>query len=87
VNDRLLLREMEKPEKIYLNNPNLYHAIAEGRAPDKGALRETFHLAMLRTGHHMSVPVKGDFLVDEEITLEVGGKGKDGGQLRNLENA
>jgi len=81
------LREMEKPEKIYLNNPNLYHALASGKEPDKGAMRETFLLAMLRTGHHVSVPAKGDFLVNDEVTLEVGGKSKDGGQIRNLENA
>jgi predicted AAA+ superfamily ATPase len=81
------LREMEKPEKIYLNNPNLYHALAEGREPDRGAMRETFLLAMLGTGHNVSVPAKGDFLVNDSITIEVGGKNKDAGQIRNVENA
>jgi hypothetical protein len=33
---------MEKPEKIYLNNPNLYYALAGGKAPESGATRETF---------------------------------------------
>jgi hypothetical protein len=36
------LRAMEKPEKIYLNNPNLYYALAGGKAPESGATRETF---------------------------------------------
>jgi uncharacterized protein len=36
------LRAMEKPEKIYLNNPNLYHALAGGANPESGAMRETF---------------------------------------------
>ncbi|KAF0218058.1 MAG: ATPase [Geobacteraceae bacterium] len=81
------LRELEKPEKIYLNNPNLYYAMAEGRAPDTGAMRETFLLNMLRTGHSVSVPGQGDFLVDDTITFEVGGKNKDGRQIRNVANA
>ena len=81
------MRELEKPEKIYLNNPNLYHALAEGRSPGVGAMRETFFLNMLRTGHAVSVPAKGDFLVDESITFEVGGKSKDSGQIQNIANA
>ena len=81
------LREMEKPEKIYLNNPNLYHAMAGGREPDSGAMRETFLLNMLRTCHTVSVPAKGDFLVDDAITFEVGGKNKDAGQIRDIANA
>lgn len=81
------LRELEKPEKIYLNNPNLYHALAAGRNPGVGAMRETFFLNMLRTGHTVTVPAKGDFLVDEAITFEVGGKSKDAGQIMNIDNA
>lgn len=81
------LREMEKPEKIYLNNPNLYHALAEGRAPNSGTIRETFLLNMLRSGYGVSVPAKGDFLVDDRITLEIGGRTKDGSQIRGLADA
>jgi predicted AAA+ superfamily ATPase len=81
------LRELEKPEKIYLNNPNLYHALAEGHSPGVGAMRETFFLNMLRTGHTVSVPVKGDFLVDEALTFEVGGKSKDASQIKDVANA
>ncbi len=81
------LREMEKPEKIYLNDPNLYHALAGGRAPDTGAIRETFFLNMLRTGHAVTAPAKGDFLVDDTFTFEIGGKGKDGSQIKNIANA
>jgi len=81
------LREMEKPEKVYLNNPNLYYALAGGKAPDSGAVRETFFLNMLRVGHSVSIPAKGDFLVDGTITFEIGGKNKDNSQLKNIENA
>jgi predicted AAA+ superfamily ATPase len=80
------LRELEKPEKIYLNNPNLCYALTGGSAPDSGALRETFLLSMLRISHRVTAPARGDFLVDDTITIEVGGKGKDGRQLLGIEN-
>lgn len=81
------LREMEKPEKVYLNNPNLYHALAGGKSPDSGAMRETFFLNMLHVGHNVSVPIKGDFLVNDAITFEVRGKNKDSSQIKKIENA
>lgn len=81
------LREMEKPEKIYLNNPNLYHALAGSKEPDTGAIRETFFLSMLRTGHGVTAPAKGDFLVDDTFTFEVGGKSKNADQIRSVANA
>jgi predicted AAA+ superfamily ATPase len=80
------LRELEKPEKIYLNNPNLCYALTGGSAPDSGALRETFLLSMLRISHRVTAPARGDFLVDDTITIEVGGKGKDGRQLQGIAN-
>lgn len=81
------LREMEKPEKIYLDNPNLYHALADIRDPNSGAIRETFFLNMLRVSHGVTVPARGDFLVEDSITFEVGGKNKDEGQIRAVENS
>ena len=57
------------------------------KAPGIGAMRETFFLNMLGVNHSVSVPVKGDFLVNDEITFEVGGKNKDSSQIQNTENA
>lgn len=81
------LRAMEKPEKIYLNNPNLYWALSGAKAPESGATRETFFLNMLRPNHRVRIPAKGDFLVDEALTFEVGGKNKDGSQIKDVENS
>jgi predicted AAA+ superfamily ATPase len=81
------LREMEKPEKIYLNNPNLYHALARTAIPDTGAMRETFFLNMLLVKHSVSVPSRGDFLIDDVFTFEVGGKEKDSAQIKGIDNA
>jgi uncharacterized protein len=81
------LRVLEKPEKIYLNNPTLYHGLAGSSAPDSGAVRETFFLSMARVANQVSVPAKGDFLVNDQMTFEVGGKNKDASQIQGLENA
>jgi predicted AAA+ superfamily ATPase len=79
-------RELEKPEKIYLNNPNLYHALAGGNTPGSGAMRETFFLNMLRVNHDVTVPARGNFLVDDVLTFEVGGRTKDSRQIKNIDN-
>jgi uncharacterized protein len=42
---------------------------------------------MLRPGHTVSVPARGDFLVNEALTFEVGGKNKDSSQIKALENS
>ncbi len=81
------LRQMEKPEKIYLNNPNLYAALAGGKAPESGAVRETFFLNMLQVGHSVTVPARGDFLVNGALTFEVGGKNKESRQIKGIVNA
>jgi hypothetical protein len=81
------LRAMEKPEKIYLNNPNLYRALAGAAAADRGAVRETFFLNMLQSDHTVRVAAKGDFLIDGSLTFEIGGKGKDAAQIKGIENA
>jgi hypothetical protein len=42
---------------------------------------------MLRPGHSVRVPARGDFLVDETLTFEVGGKNKDGSQIKEIDNS
>ncbi len=81
------LRAMEKPAKIYLNNPSLYHALATAEKPESGAIRETFFLNMLRTHHAVSVAERGDFLVNGNLTFEVGGKNKKGSQIKGVERS
>jgi len=78
------LRPMEKPEKIYLHSPGLAHALAPGRSPDKGNLRESFLAAMLATDHGVTIPAVGDFLVDGNRTIEVGGRKKTATQIKSI---
>jgi len=79
-------QKMAKPEKLYLNNPNLMYALAPANA-DKGTLRETFFLNQLQDNHKVELPRAGDFIVDDTYTFEVGGKNKTPRQLTGIQNA
>ncbi|NOZ69201.1 MAG: ATP-binding protein [Deferribacteres bacterium] len=81
------LRQLEKPEKIYLNNPNLIYAISGSAPVDIGNLRETFFINMANASHRITTPAKGDFLVDGIYTFEIGGKNKGFSQIREIENS
>ena len=81
------LRELEKPEKIYLNNPNLIHAISSRMPLEIGNLRETFFLYIVETSHKVSSPAQGDFLVDGRYTFEIGGKNKDFSQIKDIKDS
>jgi len=63
---------MEKPEKIFLSNPNLIHALSP--ETNMGTIRETFFLSALGGKHVLKPPRLGDFLVDDTYRFEVGGK-------------
>ncbi len=77
---------LRKPDKIYLNNPNLIYALSQGNS-DKGKERETFFLNQLIVQHQVSYPKQGDFLVDKKYTFEIGGKGKTNKQVQETANA
>ena len=79
------LREMEKPEKIFLNNPNLIYAFSPNT--DMGAIRETFFLNMLSSKHTVKSPHQGDFCVDDTYIFEIGGKNKNYDQIKDIENS
>jgi uncharacterized protein len=77
---------LQKPGKIYLENPNFLYAFES--SPNLGTLRETFFINQLRnSGHLVSLSKKGDFLIDEKFIFEVGGRSKDSSQIKGLENA
>lgn len=76
------LSSMQKPDKIYFSNPNLYYALHPGE-PNTGAVRESFVLSQLRRGHEVRYPETGDFLIDDQYLIEVGGKNKSEHQIRD----
>jgi len=78
--------KLQKPEKLFLNNPNLAWAFGFDN-PDKGTLRETFMLSQLQAIHHVTHPKRGDFIVDNEFTFEVVGRTKTKKQIAESEQA
>ena len=71
-----------KPEKIFLNNANLMHALCP--RVDVGNMRETFFQNQLSVKHEVNAPRKGDFLVNGRYLFEVGGKNKTFDQIKDV---
>jgi hypothetical protein len=74
-----------KPDKIYLNNPNLNYTYCQ--APKIGTIRETFFANQLQEQHDVTVAAKGDFLIDDKYVFEVGGEGKSFKQIKDIKNS
>jgi predicted AAA+ superfamily ATPase len=79
---------IRKPAKIYINNPNLLHAINRSlkRELDSGGIRETFFVNQVSSKHKVCLHDKGDFLVDDQWVMEIGGKNKKDAQIRQEQN-
>lgn len=77
---------LQKPEKIYLNDTSLAYALAE-KEPDKGNLRETFFLSQMAAAHKINYSAEGDFIANDNIVFEIGGKIKKKKQIRHIKNS
>ncbi len=77
------LQQLEKPEKIYLDNTNLL-SIAESNI---GTIRETFFLNATAQTHNVTYPQKGDFLIDNNYLFEIGGRNKGFTQIKDIPNS
>ena len=75
------MRTVNKPDKLLLNNPNLFHTLCA--APNIGAIRETFFVSQLSHRHQVHYHDQGDFIVDDRFIFEIGGAGKTASQLGN----
>lgn len=75
--------KMQKPDKIYVHNPNTLYAL--GSKESIGTVRECFFVNQMSKGHTVEYgKACGDFLVDGNITIEVGGKDKTFDQIANI---
>jgi predicted AAA+ superfamily ATPase len=74
--------QLESPSKIYLENPNQLYAISS-ETPEIGTVRETFFLNMTSQKHSVKMPKNGDFLIDDNILFEVGGRKKNFNQIKS----
>jgi predicted AAA+ superfamily ATPase len=77
---------LSKPDKIWLHNTNLNFALSE-QLPETGTIRETFFLQHSQENHVVSLPEKGDFLVNNKFLFEIGGKNKSAEQIKNHKNS
>ncbi|MCK5807731.1 ATP-binding protein [bacterium] len=78
-----------KPEKLYINNTSLLVATAglSGIEAEIGTIRETFFANQVRVKHSITIPKKGDFMVDNTFTYEIGGKNKTKKQIATVKNS
>ena len=85
--DLVSVKKMQKPDKIYLENPNLLYALAT--TPVKvGTVRECFVVNQLSHAHTVEYgKTQGDFRVDGKWTFEVGGEKKSFSQIADIPNS
>lgn len=84
--DTFGINYLNKPEKLFLQNTNLIYALAEESA-NIDSIRESFVINQLSVNHNVAYPERGDFMVDNLYTFEVGGKGKTLKQIAGIEDA
>lgn len=80
------ISQLQKPDKIYLDNTNLQYAFSTNNA-NIGNIRETFFVNQLSYKHLVEYTKQGDFRVDGMYTFEIGGAQKTKKQIKDLENA
>ena len=85
--DKKKIGKLSKPDKVYLENPNLLYALAPTKA-DIGTLRETFAIGCLSESHNVEYgKAQGDFKVEGKYTFEIGGRSKDFSQIASLKDS
>jgi predicted AAA+ superfamily ATPase len=77
---------MSKPDKIFLENPNLIFALALEQN-NTGTERESFFMGAVKAKNEVFTPAKGDFMVNHSYVFEVGGKNKSFHQIKDMPNA
>ena len=80
------ISRLQKPAKIYLENTNLIFALSNKNA-NGGNIRETFFANQLAYKNQLIYCEKGDFMVNQLYTFEIGGKNKTGLQIKESADA
>lgn len=79
------IKQLAKPEKIYLGNTNYAYALG-GERTDIGNVRETFFFNQTMVKHKVTYSSQIDFTIDETFNFEIGGKNKTKKQLEGVDN-
>lgn len=80
------VKKMQKPDKIYLHNPNMLYAVSSSEVKS-GTVREVFAVSQLSVGHVVEYGKKGDLRVDGRYTFEIGGADKSFKQVADVPDA
>ncbi len=85
--DKKRIGKLSKPDKVYLENPNILYALAPAKV-EIGTLRETFAVDCLSEFHVVEYgKTQGDFKVDSRYTFEIGGRSKDFSQIAGMKGS
>lgn len=76
------ITRLQKPDKIYLENPNLLYAFSPDSV-NTGNVRETFFLSQVGESHFVEYAEQGDFILDNRYVFETGGASKGSRQVKN----
>jgi len=79
--------DLQKPDKILLDNPNLIYTLSSVE-PEIGTVRESYFCNQLASsGHRVEYGgiTTGDFKIDRDIVIEVGGEDKGFRQVKDEE--
>jgi len=81
------VKRLQKPDKIYMENTNMLHALATTRV-NEGTEREVFFINQLSSAHVVEYSkTSADFTIDHQYTIEVGGRSKDGKQIAGVSDS
>ena len=81
------VKRLQKPDKIYIENTNMLHALANTQI-NEGTEREVFFINQLSACHVVEYSkTSADFTIDHQYTIEVGGRSKDGKQIAGINNS
>ncbi len=78
-------KSMQKPDKLYLANTTLLSTLC--LEPKIGTIRESFFASQIAVNGSIYYVNKGDFLVDEKYTFEIGGKNKNFEQIKDIKDS
>ncbi len=78
-------KNIQKPDKLYLSNTNLCNALCI--ESDRGTKREIFFANQVSQNYSIYYVDRGDFLINEHYTVEIGGRNKGFNQIKDIPNS
>ena len=87
--DLMRITDLQKPDKMYIDNTNLLYTLSPEK-PEIGTVRETFFANQLASAGHIVEYAgykSGDFRIDGNTVIEVGGADKGFSQLAGQDHS